>query len=173
MSGGSLLLLLLSLTSCLPPSTWPLGRGHKPPNRGLWPLHARLYSFHLDTLLSALSPRLQVGSTPPCVHIQFLSLHQSLFPGFPATLEPNPAPPCPLPVLNLLFVCLFIQSVQSVAKDTWSIPGTGEFSTEQSQALPLTPTPCCLPQPLEKTDKYTYLKAFMSKRRKGAEGPRE
>lgn len=106
MSGGSLLLLLLSLTSCLPPSTWPLRRGHKPPNRGLWPLHARLYSFHLDTLLSALSPRLQVGSTPPCVHIQFLSLHQSLFPGFPATLEPNPAPHVHfLSLICCLFAC--------------------------------------------------------------------
>lgn len=173
MSGGSLLLLLLSLTSCLPPSTWPLGRGHKPPNRGLWPLHARLYSFHLDTLLSALFPQTAGGLHTTLCSYPIPQSSPVPFPRLPCNTGTQPCPPCPLPVLNLLFVCLFIQSVQSVAKDTWSIPGTGEFSTEQSQALPLTPTPCCLPQPLEKTDKYTYLKVFMSKRRKGAEEPRE
>lgn len=168
MSDGSLLLLLLSLKSCLPPSTWPLGRGHKPPNRGLWPLHAHLLPSRHPAECSF--PQTAGGLHATLCSYQFLSLHHSPFLGLPATLEPNADPPCPLPVLNLLFACLFIQSLQSVAKDTWSIPDTWEFSTEQSQALPLTPTPCCLSRSLEKTDKYTYLKAFMNKRPKGAEG---
>lgn len=73
MSDGSLVLLLLFLKSCLPPSAKPLGRGLQYPNRGLWPLLACLLASGHPAECCVFSQGAGGSHTAPCSYPMCLS----------------------------------------------------------------------------------------------------